>query len=484
MIKFQRDGYEMVCGLEIHIQLLTDSKLFCRDSASFGGAANDHTSAISLAHPGTLPMVNKKAIEFACKLGLATNCTIAPVSFFDRKNYFYPDLPKGYQITQDKKSICKAGHLDLDIDGVTERVFIHKIHLEEDAGKSIHDVDDVYSYIDLNRAGVPLLELVTEPCIHHPQVAAAFISALRSEAMFLGICDGNLQEGSIRCDANISIRPVGSDQLGTRTEIKNMNSLRYIKKALEYEFDRQLKLIKNGESVIQETRGFNPTTGTTFSMRSKEMAFDYRYFPDPDLPPVIIQSDYLEKIKREMPNSPSEIRLKFVNNLKIKAEDAIILTESPHIAEYFNKISEICSPLEAANWIIHIVRPFLSENNRDFDELKIVPERLSKLIEMAKNGQIKLRESKNLLLQIVEEHPDSPLEEVLGANNFLLESGGDEGIELIINQVLKENPKEAERFINGAKNLQGWLIGEVLKQSAGSLDPKRVATLIQKIIKK
>jgi len=482
MLKLIQDGYEMVVGLEVHIQLKTRSKLFCSDTNAFGAPPNTNTSVISLAHPGTLPRINETAVAFACRLGIATSAEIAPVSIFDRKNYFYPDLPKGYQITQNLNSICKGGYLDLRYARNAERVFIHKMHIEEDAGKSIHDLDEHFTLLDLNRAGVPLLELVTEPCIHHPEIAAAFFSELRTLVMFLGICDGNMQEGSLRCDANISIRPEGAQWLGIRTEVKNMNSFKNLKRALEFEFKRQLELVKKGEAVKQETRGFNPLTGSTVRMRNKEMAYDYRYFPDPDLPPLCISESYIESVKKNMPVSVSQIRDFYIKNYQIKPEDAVILTESPDFVQYFDKLLEICNPILAANWMIQNIRPYLSNEGRDIASFLITPDRLKQLMDRCNEGRINIRDGKFRLLAAIEAYPHSPIQEIIQKMGLWIEVNDGEELVLLIQQVLEENPKEKARLLARTKNLQGWFIGEVMKKSGGKLDPKKVASVFQEII--
>src|ERR1700733_5462625 len=315
--------YEVVIGLEVHAQLLTKSKLFCGDSAAFGGQPNTHVSSVTLAHPGTLPKMNKKAIEYAIKLGLALNCDIEQNNYFTRKNYFYPDLPKGYQVSQHTTPICKNGHVTIKVGDTVRNIILNRIHMEEDAGKSLHDVDDNYTCIDLNRAGVPLLEIVTEPDLHSAEEAFAFLTELRRMVRWLNVCDGNMEEGSMRCDANISIRLHGATKLGTRVEVKNLNSIRNVKRAIEHEVQRLIVIVDKGEKVIQETRSFDANNGTTFSLRSKEEADDYRYFPDPDLTPFNITDEFLQSIKASIPALPEELEKKYTTVFNLSASDAV-----------------------------------------------------------------------------------------------------------------------------------------------------------------
>ena len=330
--------YELVIGLEVHAQLLTKSKLFCGDSAAFGGEPNTNISPITLAHPGTLPKMNRKAIEHAITLGLALNCEIEQHNYFARKNYFYPDLPKGYQVSQHTTPICKNGFIKIKVDGAERNILLNRIHLEEDAGKSLHDVDEQYSSIDLNRAGVPLLEIVSEPDLHSSEEAFAYLSALRRLVRWLGVCDGNMEEGSMRCDANISVRLKGETKLGTRVEVKNLNSIRNVKRAIEYEADRLITMVENNEPVLQQTRSFDADKGTTFKLRSKEDADDYRYFPEPDLTPFYIQDEMLQEIKNALPELPEVREKRYSTDLHLSAYDAAVICDDKDQVNFFEAV--------------------------------------------------------------------------------------------------------------------------------------------------
>ena len=368
------DKYELVVGLEVHAQLSTLSKMYSGDSAEFGASPNTQCSIISLGHPGALPMVNETAIEYAVKIGLATNCTIRYENQFARKNYFYADLPKGYQITQDKTPICTLGHLDFEVNGEKKRVNITRIHMEEDAGKSIHDIDPYFTLVDLNRAGVPLIEIVSEPDIRSGDEAMAYLSEIQKLVRYLGICDGNMEEGSMRCDANISVRLKGETVLNARSEVKNMNSMRNVKRAIDYEFIRQVDAHEAGEKLTQETRGFEAVKGITLPQRSKEHAHDYRYFPEPDLPPVVITDEYIQQVKANMPKLPNELISEYVNNYGLPAYDARIITDDKLLAEYFNVLLTLTKNYKAAaNWILGPVKNYLNENGLEIKPISRWP---------------------------------------------------------------------------------------------------------------
>jgi aspartyl-tRNA(Asn)/glutamyl-tRNA(Gln) amidotransferase subunit B len=366
--------YETVVGLEVHIQLSTKTKLFCGDSAAYGGSPNTHISPITLAHPGTLPVLNKTAVEFAIKLGLALGCDITRHSFFDRKHYFYPDLPKGYQTSQSRSPVCMGGQLKVSVGGEEKFVQIHHIHLEEDAGKSIHDADPQYTCIDLNRAGVPLLELVTEPVIRSSEEAYAFLTNLRKLVRWTGICDGNMEEGSLRCDANISIRPVGQNELGTKVEVKNLNSIRNVRRAIDAEVERQTKMLDNGEIIIQQTRGYDADTNTTTGQRDKEEANDYRYLPCPDLPPFEISDAWLSEVRDMLPELPETLFEKYTTALGLPAQDAEVLTEEKSLSDYFNQLVKETPHIKAAaNWLLGPIKSWLNGQNADITALPLAP---------------------------------------------------------------------------------------------------------------
>ncbi|MEM1123566.1 MAG: Asp-tRNA(Asn)/Glu-tRNA(Gln) amidotransferase subunit GatB, partial [Bacteroidota bacterium] len=363
------DKYETVIGLEVHVQLGTKSKAFCGDDASFGAPPNTHISTISLGHPGTLPRLNKKQIEYAVKLGLALGCKISPTNYFDRKNYFYADLPKGYQITQDRMPICIGGGIDVETEAGKRHIRMHHIHMEEDAGKSIHDIAPDASFIDLNRAGVPLLEVVTEPDFRSAQEVDVFMNAMRQLVRYLEVSDGNMQEGSLRCDCNVSVRLKGAEKFGERCEIKNMNSMRFARKAIEYERKRQIDLIEAGGKVAQQTLNFDPVTGVTAPLRDKEDAHDYRYFPEPDLPPVVISEEYLATIKSKMPALPWELQQTFIEKYQLSAYNAKLLTEEKGIATFFQALTQHTKNYKAAaNLIINKISPWLNEEKQSIDK--------------------------------------------------------------------------------------------------------------------
>ena len=370
MTQEQRDKYEAVIGLEVHAQLLTNTKAYSADINAYGASPNTHTSPITLGHPGTLPVMNKKSIEFAIKLGIALNCKIADHQYFARKNYFYPDLPKGYQITQDKTPICTEGFIDLkQKEGPAKRIGITRIHMEEDAGKSIHDVDVYDTLVDLNRAGTPLLEIVTEPDMRSSNEAYQYLTDIRKLVRYLEICDGNMEEGSLRCDANISVRLKGANALGTKVEVKNMNSIRNVQKAIEFEIVRQIEVLETGGTLSQETRGFDALNGSTISMRSKEAANDYRYFPEPDLQPLYVDENQIQMVKAEMPPLPDYLYLNYVNDLILSEYDALNLTESKEIAFYFEQlIIHTKNYKAAANWIMGSVKSYLNENGVEIQD--------------------------------------------------------------------------------------------------------------------
>ncbi|MCB0351329.1 MAG: Asp-tRNA(Asn)/Glu-tRNA(Gln) amidotransferase subunit GatB, partial [Bdellovibrionales bacterium] len=380
-------NWEPIIGLEIHAQLSTNSKMFSADSAAFGGADNEHTSAVSLAMPGTLPVINKKALEYSIKIGLALNCEINRRSVFARKNYFYPDLPKGYQISQYDQPLCEKGSVDIYVNGVARKIGITRAHMEEDAGKSTHHGD--YSLINLNRAGVPLLEIVSEPEIKNPQEAAEYARTIRNILMYLGVCDGNLEEGSIRCDCNVSVRKVGAEKFGTKVEIKNVNSFRFVEKAIEYEIQRQIAAVESGEVIVQETRLYDSTKNRTFTMRTKEEAHDYRYFPDPDLLPVAFEESWVEKIRTELPELPIEKGKRFVSEYGLPEYDALVLTQDQSLSKYFEKVAGICKNAKAAsNWIMVEILRELKESDKTIEEQAISAEALAELIQLIDNNTI------------------------------------------------------------------------------------------------
>ncbi len=465
--------YQPVIGLEVHIQLQTRSKLFCSDNASFGAAPNTQVSPVSLAHPGTLPVLNRQALDYAIQLGLALGSSITRRGWFDRKHYFYPDLPKGYQTTQLNAPIIVGG----SIAGVA----IHHVHLEEDAGKSIHDADPTQSCIDLNRAGVPLLELVTEPVIHDAETAAVFLTELRKLVRWLGICDGNMEEGSLRCDANISIRPVGDTKLGTKVEVKNINSIRFVRKAIEAEIKRQSALLDNGEKIVQQTRGYDDVKDITLAQRDKEEAHDYRFFPCPDLPPFTVTDHHLEKLKEQMPVLPHEQEAIFTG-LGLSLQDAGVLAEDKAFADYFTQLAQETTAIKAAaNWMLGPVKKWLNEHHTDIAVFPVNPVQLAGLINLVESGKVNFSAAASAILPQMAEQPGKNPFELANALNLIQES--DTGIlESWVNEVLENMPDKVAEYKKGKKGLIGLFVGEVKKKSKGKADPQLTTELIRKML--
>ena len=480
MTKEQRNKYEAVIGLEVHAQLLTNTKAYSSDINAYGAAPNTHTSPITLGHPGTLPVMNKKSIEFAIKLGIALNCKIAEHQYFARKNYFYPDLPKGYQITQDKTPICTEGFIDLkQKEGPAKRIGITRIHMEEDAGKSIHDVDVYDTLVDLNRAGTPLLEIVTEPDMRSSKQAYQYLIEIRKLVRYLEICDGNMEEGSLRCDANISVRLNGATELGTKVEVKNMNSIRNVQKAIEFEIERQIEVLETGGELSQETRGFDALNGSTISMRSKEAANDYRYFPEPDLQPLHVDENQIQMVKSDMPPLPDFLYNKYVSELKLSDYDALNLTESKQIALFFEQlITHTKSYKAAANWIMGSVKSYLNENGVEIQDFPIEAEALAGLIELIDEGQISstIASQKIFPEMLVTNESAKQIAERMN----LVQVSDEDGLIGFIDKVILDNPSEVERFKNGEQQLIGFFMGQLMRVSKGKADPKIANSLIRK----
>lgn len=472
--------YEAVIGLEVHVQLNTKTKAFCADSAAFGGQPNAHTSPISLAHPGTLPRINKRQVESAVKLGLALDCDISQVNFFDRKNYFYADLPKGYQVTQDNQPICIGGFVKINED---KKVRLHHIHMEEDAGKSIHDLDDKYTLVDLNRAGVPLLEIVTEPDLRSADETALFINSLRKLVKYLDISDGNMEEGSLRFDCNISVRLKGATEYNNRCEVKNVNSVRNAKRAINHEIKRQIRLMEKGETVVQETRGFNTEKGTTYSLRSKEDAPDYRYFPEPDLPPVIISDEQLAAIKAAMPTLPDVLKAELMTTYGLSEYDAAILTEEKDLVDYFYEVVRYTKNYKSAsNWLINSLKSYVNEHKISFKTLPLQPSNLAKLIKIIDDGKVNLLAAKQQLLpQLLENAAENPLD--LAKKLNLIQDNNDDEISEILEGIIAKYPDKFEALKRGKKKFMGLFIGEIMKQTKGKANPKLANQLIAKRLK-
>jgi aspartyl-tRNA(Asn)/glutamyl-tRNA(Gln) amidotransferase subunit B len=470
--------FETVIGLEVHAQLLTQSKAFAPVSVAFGKDPNTNITPLCLGHPGTLPVLNENLVNFIVKLGLATNCRIEPRSIFARKNYFYPDLPKGYQISQFDLPICADGWIDIDReDGSTKRIRIKRIHMEEDAGKSIHDQDPYNTFIDLNRAGTPLAEIVTEPDISSPQEATAYLTKIHQIVRYLEICDGNMEEGSFRCDANVSIRPVGQLELGTRTELKNMNSFRNVERAITYEVQRQQHLIRSGAQVVQQTLLWDANKLETRQMRSKEEAHDYRYFPEPDIPPVIVTDAMLAQLKSELPELP-EVRFKrFVTQLGLPANDAEVLTDNRYMADFFEDCYKHAgSAKPVANLCISEVRRVLNERGLDIRDFPISAERLAGLVQLRESDKISSSAMQSVFNLMLEDNRQA--EEIAASQNLMQVS--DTGfLEPLVDAVLAENPDKVQAFINGKEGLMGFFVGQIMKNSQGKANPQLVSQMVR-----
>jgi aspartyl-tRNA(Asn)/glutamyl-tRNA(Gln) amidotransferase subunit B len=470
--------YQPVIGLEIHAQLQTNSKIFASDPVLFGQNANTLISAITLGHPGTLPKLNIRAVEFAIKMGLALGSKITSWQNFDRKNYFYPDLPKGYQITQDKTPICLGGSIVVHLKSGDKILPFHHIHLEEDAGKSLHEGDNPFSFIDYNRAGTPLIEMVTEPALHSSDEAFAMVSEVRKLVRYLGICDGNMEEGSLRCDVNVSLRPVGDDTLGTKVEIKNMNSLRNIQRAIEHEIIRQTELLNLGIQIIQETRTFDAHSGSTHSMRVKESMNDYRYFPEPDLAPLEITEVWLAEIKTSMPILPWEQEKKLMEEYHLPAYDAHFLSESREMALYFQSVFKH-SPhaKQISNWLMGPVKSYLNEHNLSIDQFVLTAEKLAEVINLVEKGIISHHLAVQQLFPLCIESPGRSPQEIVDENQWSHEQSGD-ALQEWVEQAIAAYPDKVKEYRLGKKGLLALFIGEVMKRSKGTADPKKVNHLV------
>ena len=476
------DKYEVVVGLEVHAQLSTQSKMYCGDSAAFGAAPNTQVSPLSLGHPGTLPRVNKKAIEYAVKIGLATHCTIRRENQFARKNYFYADLPKGYQITQDKTPICEGGYIEFEVNGQKTTVGLERIHMEEDAGKSTHDLDPFFTLVDLNRAGVPLIEIVSRPDIRSSEEAYQYLTEVLKLVRYLDICDGNMEEGSMRCDANISIRLKGDTHLNPRVEVKNMNSMRNVKKAIEYEFERQVQLMETGERLAQETRGFDALKGITLSQRSKEHAHDYRYFPEPDLPPVIVTDEYINDVKAAMPKLSRDLVAEYTGHYGLPEYDARVITDDKDTAFYFNDLLQLTKNYKAAsNWLLGPIKSYLNENALEISEFSILPQGIAGLIAVIDSGKTNFAvASQRVFPEMVVNPAEAPLA-ILERLNLLQSS--DEGlIKQLAEEVLAKYPEKVTAFKGGQAGLMGLFVGEVMKASKGKADPKLTNKILSELL--
>lgn len=480
MDKAIRDKYTVVIGLEVHAQLLTKSKMYASDSAAFGSMPNTNVSVITLGHPGTLPKVNKSAVEYAIKMGLACNSEITKFNIFDRKNYFYPDLPKGYQVTQDKTPICKGGHVWITTtDGSEKSIRLNRIHMEEDAGKSMHLAEEVDTLVDFNRAGVPLIEIVTEPDIRSSEDAYAFLTEVRKLVRYLDICDGNMEEGSLRCDANISVMLNDAKEYGKKVEVKNMNSIRNVQRAIDFEVGRQIKLVEKGEAVVSETRTFDAASGTTSSMRTKEDLNDYRYFPEPDLSPLVVSDEWLNSIKAQMPSLPRQLFSKFVNQYKLPAYDAQVLTDTKEIALYFEALCEETTNYKAAsNWMMGPIKSYLNELTLHISQFPIAPKQIAELIKIVDEGKVNFSTASQKVYPELIKTPDRPPLEIAEVMNLIQDSNTDSIIP-IVEEVLASMPEKVSEYKDGKKGLMGLFMGEVMKKSKGKADPKVASELLR-----
>ncbi|MEE9913822.1 MAG: Asp-tRNA(Asn)/Glu-tRNA(Gln) amidotransferase subunit GatB [Deltaproteobacteria bacterium] len=472
--------FETVIGLEVHAQLLTNTKIFCNCSTKFGGAPNSHACPVCLGMPGVLPVLNKKVVEFAMKMALATNCTINPANVFARKNYFYPDLPKGYQISQYAYPLAEHGYIWLEMNGETRKIGITRIHMEEDAGKLIHDENNPASYVDLNRTGVPLIEIVGEPDIRTPEEAAEYLKRLHEILVYLEICDGNMEEGSFRCDANVSIRPMGQKEYGTRTELKNMNSFRNVQRALEYEVKRQMYLVENGQKITQETRLWDDAQGVTNPMRSKEEAHDYRYFPDPDLVPVVVDEAWVARIRGELPELPQAKRERFITEYQIPVYDAGVLTAEKPLAEYYENVVRLCGkPKQASNWVMGDVLRFLNEDKRTIRECPITAQALADMIKLIEEGAISGKMAKDVIGDMYK--TGKTPQEIIKEKGLVQIT--DEGeLSKTISAIIAANPKQLADYLSGKDKLFGFFVGQVMKATEGKANPQLVNDLLKKML--
>ncbi len=469
--------YEAVIGLEIHAQLLTDTKIFCGCSTQFGNDPNSNICPVCLGHPGVLPVLNKKVVQFAVLLGLATNCTINHNSVFARKNYFYPDLPKGYQISQYEFPICENGYLEIkSSNGTVKKIGVTRIHMEEDAGKSIHD-QGASTFIDVNRCGVPLLEIVSEPDIRTPQEAYLYLTKMKQILQYLRICDGNMEEGSLRCDVNISVRLAGSNKLGTKTEIKNLNSFRNVERALIYEIKRQTDAIEDGEQIVQQTLIWDADLNEAQPMRSKEEAHDYRYFPDPDLLPVVVDAIWKSEIHSIMPELPDQKLKRYLTDYSLPYYDAEVLTQTREIAEYYEKVIRFTDDYKAAsNWIMGEVMGEINQKKINIREFNVQPEILGKMITMIKDGIISGKIAKEIFPIMIEENKDP--EEIVKEKNLVQISDENEIIR-IIDVVLNTNKNQVNSYHNGNEKIIGFFVGQIMKETKGKANPQIVNKLLK-----
>lgn len=478
-----RNKYQLVVGLEVHAQLLTESKMYASDSTEYGNLPNTQISVITLGHPGTLPKVNKRAVEFAIRMGLACQSEITRFNIFARKNYFYPDLPKGYQITQDKNPICVGGVVPITLaDGTTKNVQLTRIHMEEDAGKSMHLAGEMDTLVDFNRAGTPLIEIVSEPDMRTSEEAYAFLTEIKKLVKYLDICDGNMEEGSLRCDANVSIMLKGAAEYGKKVEVKNMNSFRNVARAIEHEVERQIELLEQGVEIISETRTFDAGTGTTASMRTKEDLNDYRYFPEPDLSPIVISEEWLNSVKVTMPSLPRELHERFVKVYGLPEYDAGVLSESKEIALFFDELCTKTSNYKgASNWMMGPVKSYLNELTLHIDDFPIKSDALAELIKLVDDGKVSFSvASQKVYPEMLKGGNQSPL--AIAQQLNLIQESDESSLKPIVESVLAENAAKVEEYRSGKKGLMAMFMGMVMKKSQGKADPKVATKLLTELL--
>ena len=478
IIETPKGKWEIICGLEIHCQIISKSKIYSGASTEFGADANEHVSFVDAGMPGMLPTLNKYCVHQAVKTGIGLKAKINKYSNFARKNYFYADLPQGYQITQYKYPIVGEGKVIIDLpDGSTREIGIERMHIEQDAGKSIHDIDPKKSFIDLNRAGVGLMEIVTKPDFRAPEEAGAFLKKLRSILRYLGTCDGNMDEGSMRCDVNVSVRPLGSNELRTRCEMKNVNSIKFVMQAIENEARRHVEVYESGGEIVQETRQFNPATGQTKAMRKKEFAHDYRYFPEPDLAPLVLTDEYINQVKSEIPELPDEKKERFVTKLGLTPYDAIVICENKENADFFEKAAAGHDAKKVANWFMGDFFAMLNEKKIELKDSPVSPENLGALVELVTQNLINGKTAKDVF-EIMAETGDAP--EKIVEEKGLRQVTDTGAIEAVIDQVLEANADNVAAYRGGKQTLFGWFVGQVMKASKGKANPAMVNELLKK----
>ncbi|GAW91607.1 Asp-tRNA(Asn)/Glu-tRNA(Gln) amidotransferase subunit GatB [Calderihabitans maritimus] len=473
--------YEAVIGLEVHAELKTNSKIFCGCTTEFGGAPNTHVCPICLGMPGVLPVLNRNVVEYAIKAGLALNCEIAEFSKFDRKNYYYPDLPKNYQISQYDLPIAKNGYLEIEVDGQTKRIGITRLHMEEDAGKLIHQGDDIaeaeYSLVDYNRTGVPLIEIVSEPDLRSPVEARLYMEKLKAILQYCDVSDCKMQEGSLRCDANVSVRPKGSTEFGTKTEIKNLNSFKALQRALEYEIKRQIEILEDGGRIVQETRSWDESKGITITLRSKEEAHDYRYFPEPDLVPLVIDREWVERVRQTLPELPDARRRRLMEEYGLPAYDAMVITGSKALADYFDQCVEKFSDAKTvSNWIMGELLRLLNAHNLEVEDSPVKPEGLAELLALINKGTISGKIAKTVFEEMFETGKGA--EEIVKEKG-LVQITDEKVLAPIVDKVIEENPKSVEDYRNGKDRAFGFLVGQVMKATKGKANPQLVNKLLR-----